>query len=680
MDNKTKDNLKDKLAPGVARSTVDDTVNEIYRIHLSEEVLELSNEFCKYYYATDAQTEEEFFAIVFENNFLHPIDNIDFFYKNNIVHLNTIHNYSIVRLSSTKEEHLAVIVDKYDPSDNLASYLASGNSVIAADLEDIIDKFSNVFSILYDEGIYGYSINPSNILMHEGKFLALKEFINSYPNFYQENQYLAPELVECHPAARYISSIKSDVYALGVTMFEAYTSKSIWKEHNSIIEYNNARFENTTSKYLLSRTRVPEKLRVFFKWVLHDEANVRWEASHIKDWLSGKITKAAYESLSDNKNTIAFGEVSYSSLKSIAYAIFNNWNEAIKFTKDNKLFKWASREQLDNDSLEQIKALVDKKSESPFMVTNSINSHIKISKLLSLLDPNGSIRCQGIAFSASSIPYFIYYLVVQNKREITEKVLKLIKEDAWLLYEKNHDAAGHLKKIPADDYKNLASYVNTGSIVKSIERFAYSLNKNACCQSPLLKDKYVTTIYELLGALDTYAEKNPKKFNIDRNIVAFVSAKLDIVDDIKPAILANFPKFVEHPVVRALTIFNILEQHEPEIETPNIRSAIISDLKDLFEEHIHNVEFKKRLISQLTEVAKNGSLSKVIQLLSNQQQFVNDYNGYYEACRKAKLIEEQIKILRNEDKMFSGALLLGQKITVLVSYVLCFIVTITVII
>ena len=77
---------------------------------------------------------------------------------------------------------------------------------------------------------------------------------------------------------------------------------------------------------------------------------------------------------------------------------------------------------------------------------------------------------------------------------------------------------------------------------------------------------------------------------------------------------------------------------------------------------------------------KNQSVEKIIQILSDQQQFINDYNGYYEACRKTKLIEEKIKTLRNEDKIFSGALLLGQKTTVLVSYVLCFIVTVAVII
>jgi hypothetical protein len=180
-------------------------------------------------------------------------------------------------------------------------------------------------------------------------------------------------------------------------------------------------------------------------------------------------------------------------------------------------------------------------------------------------------------------------------------------------------------------------------------------------------------------SLDLIAEKNPTKFNIDKHIVAFVSAKLDLTEDIKSAILPNFPKISENPIVRTLSMLNILQTYEPEIEIPNVCRIIVSDLKELFKDHLHNVEFKEKILSTLDEVAKEGKLSEIIQILSDQQQFINDYNGYYEACRQAKILEQKIKTLNNERKIFDNSLLLGQKMTVLVSYVLCFVVTVSVI-
>ncbi len=667
----------DLMAP--PRSNIEDIIDNVFKIHLNEEILELSNEFCKYYCATDIE-EQEYFAIIFENNFIPNIRNIDFLYKNPIEGLNKIINYSVVRLSSTKEERLVVLVESYNPQNTLEAYLEKNKSINATELEEIVTNLTNILMNLQDAGIFCCSINPSNIIMQDGSFLALREFIDSYPNFYQKEQYLAPEIIECHPAARFVKSTKSDIYALGVTMLQAYTSRSHWNDHKKIHDYNVARFENTTYKYLLSRVKLPEKLRIFFKCTLRDDASMRWKTSNLKEWLDGNITSTIHESLVDNKNTIGFNNNNYSTIKALSYAMFKHWDETIKFIKDNKLFKWASREQFNNDDLTSIQSLIEKKSDTIFVVTNALNSNNKISKLLSILDKDGAIRQEKLALSATSIPIFLHYLVVNNKKELAGKVLKVIKDEAWSPYQKHEDSAGYLSKTQAETLITMASHIQSDEFTttRGIEKLVYALNPNAICYSSLLKKHYVSTIPELLMSLDYIAEKNPRKFNIDKHIFAFVFAKLNLTEDIRSTILPNFPKISEHPVVRTLGILNVLQQHEPDIEIPNICKVIASDLKELFKNHLHNVEFKDKILSMIDEVTEEGSLSNIIQILSDQQQFINDYNDYYKACKKAKILEQEIKSLNNERKIFNSYLILGQKMTVLVSYVLCFIVTVSV--
>lgn len=662
----------------IPKSNIEDTIDNVYKIHLNEEVVELSNEFCKYYYATSAEDQDEYLAIVFENDFIAPVKTIDFLSNTQIQGLNRLHSYSVVRLSSTKYEHLVAIVDSYEIEDTLASYLEKNKTINIKQVEEIVDNVTKVLSNLQDERIFCCNINPSNIIMRDGSFYAIREFIDSYPNFSQESQYLAPELVECHKAARYIESSKSDIYALGISIFEAYTANTHWKNHKNIEDYNFARFDNSTAKYLLNRVKVPERIREFFKGALHDNASLRWRISTLKDWVNGIITKTTHESLTKTKNTIGFNDNNYSSLKSLSHALFNYWNEATKFIKDDKLFKWASREQIDNHALNIIKDTVGAKSNSPFVVTNTVSSHTKLTKLLSMLDPNGPIRQEGLAFSAASIPVFLQYLLIHNKKDTAEKVVKLVKEDAWSQYPQE-DAAGHLSTDKANAFQGHAALTQSNSPSRGVERLAYSLNPSSICYSALLRGLYITSIPELLAGLDSFAEKNPKKLNVDKHIVAFISSKLELREDIKSAILPNFPKFADHPVIRGLSILNVLQQHEPDIGIPNICKAITKDLIDLFQDHLHNVEFKKKITSQLQEIEKEGDISKIILMLSDQQQFINDYNGYYEACRKAKLLETKINNLNNSNNLFNNSLILGQKTTVLVSYVLCFIVTVTVI-
>jgi len=663
----------------IARSDTDDVINNMFKIHLNEEVAELSNDFCKYYHATDDAEQDKFYAIIFENSFIPRINVIDFLSKNSIDGLNDILAYSIVRLSTTQEERLVAIVNAYDTNSTLADQLQKGQTIKPQQLENIVEHINNILTSLKDKKIFCCDINPSNILMKDGEFYALREFIDSYPNFYQEEQYLAPELIECHPAARYIKSTQSDIYALSISMYEAYTNKPHWEDHGSIQEYNHARFENSTSKYLLGRVKILEKLRIFLKFTMHDDASVRWKNSKIEEWLEGKNNKSTHESLADTKNPIRFNNNNYSTLKSLSYALYNSWDEGLKFILDSKLLKWAARERLSEDALDGIQKIVDKKSDSLFVVTNKLNSQIKLSKLLSLIEHNGSIRLEGLALSAVSIPYFMHYLVMNNNKDLVDKVLKLVKNEGWKPYQGRPNAAGNLRRTDADNLIKHVTSMQSGSIIKGIERLTYSLNPTMICQSKLLKGQYITSIKELLIALDGYAEKNPKSFVIDRHVIAFTAAKLDLKGDIKAAILPNFPKFADNPVIRGVSILSILQQHEPSIEIPNICKVIAEDLQVMFNDHLYNIEFKKQIIDKIKEVAKDGDLEHLINIMEDQQKFINDYNGYYEACRQAKMIEHKITSLNNQDTLFNSALLLGQKTTVLLSYVLCFIVTVTVI-
>jgi hypothetical protein len=657
-------------------SDKDNMVADVFSINLEEQILELSNEFCKYYNALSTEDDSKYFAIIYEDGFSPPLKIIDFLSKNHITGLNRIVAYSIVNIAPEDSQKLVVIVDSYDFTNTLSATIQNQGIFSQNQLEEMLRSMIEIIDNLSKAGIYGYNIKPSNVIIKDSKFYVLKSFIDSYPFFYQEDHFLAPELLECHIAGRASHTTGPDIYSLGVTAYFAFTGKELWAGYKNSLEYNEARLEQTTYKYLLARLKMPERFRLLFKQLLHDNPSVRWKIFNIKDWLESKEEKI-HEFIIDNKNTLGFNDRNYSNAKSISYALYNNWEKAIKFIKDNKLYKWAKRLEISEDRLNGIKSIVDNKSISAgFADKMKINSNV--SKLLSILDPHGPIRIEGIAFAPKSVPSLLHYLVFNNKRIAAESVIKAIKEEYWKDYDLM-DSIGYLDEKSELGYKLSSISVHSGSTVKSIERLVYSLNPDAKCLSKLFRKRYVTNISDLLSELDILAAQDPKKFVIDRHLVAFVAAILDLKEDISPVILPNFPKFVEHQAIKILSIINILHQYEPEIKIPNIFNSIILSLKDLFKENLYNVDFKNEMINSLDEVGKDGDLSKIILFLSNQQKFINDYNGYYESCRQVKNLEDKINILTSGDNAYAGALLLGQKMTVLTSYILCFIVTITVI-
>jgi eukaryotic-like serine/threonine-protein kinase len=666
------------------RSDKEDIVDEVFKIHLSEEIHELSNKFCKYYNASNIDDESKFFAIVYELSFVAPVKAIDYLCKNPIDGVNKIISWSIVRISSDNTERLVVIVNSYDYNNTLLSYVEKNGPISLSSNEKIITKLTSVIRELSIQGIFGYNISPSNILMNEEEdtILNLREFINSYPYFHEEDQYIAPELIECLQSSRRTKNCKQDIYALGITIFYSFSSHSPWTKFLKPEEYNENRLEHGSYKYLMNNLKTTERFRSFLRFTMQDSALIRWDTRQIYDWLAGKVDKIVYDSLNNNKYTIGFIDKNYSNPKSLSYAMFRFWEQANKFIRDTKFLQWAGKQQLSNDALASIKSLIDARSIDSMINLNGIAIHStqKLAKLLSILDPNGSLRHDTIAVSAESIPETLQYLQNSKRKILLEQVIKIMQDKSWQNY-LNINSAGFLEETKSDEFHYFAAHNNNTSLHKNNERLIYSLNPYLPCLSSILDGKYVTDIKELLLALDSHAQKKPNNFTVDRHISAFIAAKLDLKDNIKPVILSNFPKFAEHLTVKSLSIINLLYQHEPDIKITYICKAIGLELVKLFDQYLHNTEFKKTILAKIESVAQDGDISQIIAIFSNQQLFIDDYNGYYEACKKAKSLEEEIMTLSTKTNSFNdAAILLGQKTTVLASYILCLVAIVTIII
>ena len=301
----------------------------------------------------------------------------------------------------------------------------------------------------------------------------------------------------------------------------------------------------------------------------------------------------------------------------------------------------------------------------------------KLTKLLILIDPTGSIRIAGFSLSAMSIPAALHYLLSKNKRAQAELIIKILQEKYWKFSKVRPSACEVTDEKLLEDPISIYS---VNSPVFGIERIVYSLNNHATCLSPTVINDYVSDIPDLLTCLDKNASEFPEKFSLDRHLIGFIAAKLNIVNDQEVKVLANFPKFSDHPLMYGLSVLNLAQKAAPEIKIQNLCNVLTSKVIELFEEYLHNVNFKKQIIASLQEVSKEGDLSKIVNILSDQKPFLEDYNGYYKACKEVQYLRKQIENLSLGDRVFENALILGQKLTVLMSYVLCLIVTVILII
>ena len=172
-------------------------------------------------------------------------------------------------------------------------------------------------------------------------------------------------------------------------------------------------------------------------------------------------------------------------------------------------------------------------------------------------------------------------------------VIKILQEKYWKLSKVKPSACEVLHE---NLFEDIISIYSANSPVFGIERVMYSLNTYATCLSPIVANDYITDLPDLLLCLDKNASESPEKFNLDRHLIAFIAAKLNITNDVEVKVLANFPKFSDHPLMYGLSLLNLAQKAAPEIKIQNLCNIIVTKVIELFEEYLHNITFKKQII------------------------------------------------------------------------------------
>lgn len=658
-----------------------DVADSLYKIHTGELINELTTEFCKYFHATNIEDGSEYFALIFEKHFVPEVEILSVLKANSPIHLNKLVAYSIVKLSHTKATHLVAIVEKYDIHNNLGRYIEKNGPLSFEQIgKKLIPQLTELLTQCDQLNINCGNINPYNILIGDDDNFVLREFISSYSNFNQMQAYIAPEIIECIETGRRVLGTSADIYALAICVFYCLTGKQPWLDYESTYKYNEERLNQSTFKLLTNKRKISENFKTLFKGALQDNPLLRWKSRNILEWMLGNAPKISFfENNNENNNLLSFKGGNYGNLKSAAFALFNNWEDALVFSIDDKLLKWIKRQPISSDSVDSLQNLFsnERSSTKSSFLLKSHDRNSKLAKLLIFIDPTGPIRSAGFALSTISIPNVLHYLLVKNKRAQADLVIKILQEKYWKLSKVKPSACEVLDEKLLED---IISIYSVNSPVFGVERVMYSLNTYATCLSPVVANDYITDLPDLLTCLDKNASESPDKFNLDRHLIAFIAARLNITNDVEVKVLANFPKFSDHPLMYGLSLLNLAQKAAPEIKIQNLCNIVVAKIIELFEEYLHNVTFKKHIISTLNEAAKEGNLTKIVHFLTDQKPFIDDYNGYYKACREVQHLKRQAENLNLGDRVFESALILGQKLTVLMSYVLCLIVTVILII
>lgn len=644
-----------------------------YKVHINEPVSEMNNQFVKYYKASHQESDGlNFLALVFEKSYnISPLL-LEKLSQYTGKYMTKILSYGITRVSVDDSERLVVIIKGYKLLNNLQNLLDEKGKLPFSYLsKNILPLLIEVISFHHAQGIACGNINPKNIIITDDNNVFLRETFITPTNYGQQQKYLAPEFSDCNEYGRATNKVEADIYALGITMLNCLTKDQAKDDEVSPDLYNGVRIEEGSYDFLnIVNYRISSNLGLFFRGTLN-VSDLRWGVKELAEWFEGKKPSVP-NNASKLASSMFFKDQNFYNTKALASAMFSSWNESLSFIIGSVFKKWVAKTEDENEQMNKLsKTLMEVPSRR--LLSSNVGMDEYLFRVLAILASDKNIRTHAVCTNIKGLADTIFYNHYNNNRVATEAAMESM-SNKWY---KRHLVDNvvlddvDLKIIEITDiYKSSGGVTTVG-----IERMVYQLNPHLPCQSQVFEKHYVINIDVFLRRLDELAKESPEKIIFDRHMLAFLATRVGVKSDKDAYLLKDFLGISQSPVALFLSLVIKANNLYPNIEVDYLTKVIAERLIELLEKNVYSNKLLDVLTESISSASDEGDIKQVHEIVTQEKLFHNDVAGYRKACKDIITINTVIQDLEKVDQAEKIGVLLGKKITVIFSYIMCALLT-----
>jgi hypothetical protein len=654
------------------RSYQTDIVDEVYQIHTDRPIHELGNQFCRYYFATNTTNEKEYFAIIFENGFNVPIKELAILRNSHCIYINKLVTYSLVRLGVSRKYFVCAIVEQYDPKENLESFVVNNGPMDDDIIENrLIPSINAALAFCEAHRINCGNISPETIIVTKDGTIKLREFFTGLPAFNQPMAYIAPEIADAMPIARNTFSLEADIYAFGMSVYYALTNSiPNFSKHEPKL-FNASRIEFGSFNLTAGKKRMAQKFKMFLAWTLNDISEERWKVNDCIEWETSKSKGKMPKAKSENTYTTLFNGHNYSNPIALASALHTYYDDGIKFCRNDSFLKWVQKTKGKTEFVEDFLHMYMQDISSRHITSDDLEA--AFFKIIAMLDPsNKYIRLRNFCISSASIQNIVFIAIYEDNRPLIDYIIKFFTQN---YYTSITDKTGS-EFLPQEYLNKLleAAALLNESANSDLEQIIYNFDQYTPCLSPVVSNDYVLSLEDLLVSLDKIAAHTPGKLSIDKHIVAFIKSRISNVLDEADS-TQNAEILASTPLLKSMALLAKAQEHVPDIKIPHLCSIVAQKLIEWVNDNLYNAKLKNVVTSELAELAGGGMLSQMLYVVSNSKLFQNDNKGYNVANKEVNELNKKIKKMSDPVQIYNAGIELGQRLTVVFSYLVCMIVT-----
>jgi hypothetical protein len=532
----------------------------------------------------------------------------------------------------------------------------------------ILDPVFRAIEHLDANNITHREIRAENLFFmdNEHREVVLGDCITCPPGFDQPIIYEPAHRAMASPSGRGAGDLSDDLYAFGVTIIVLILGERIL-EYETLEELFTAKIEEGTYSALCGNRRIFNSIQEPLRGFLIEDLDERWGLNEMSQWLNGKKQNSK-KHVSPRRATqpYIFMEKSYFNPRVLAHAFTKNVKEGAKEIKDEELEIWLRDSLGEKDLASNINAIAVAATTHE-NEARSNDDHI-VTKASILMDPLGPIRFKGLSFIPDGYGATLAVeLLRRNTMQTAAEVLRYNLPKIW--YE-----AYSAKARDNSSYKFQIIFRKMLGILKSvgpgfgIERCLYELNSSLPCQSSLITEQCVVDVKELLPALDNAADRTDKKLRpLDRHVTAFIAARFGT--SVEKQLSALSEQKNSSFLIGMLSLLALLQSRISDRPLCALTSWVGSLLGPTVETYF-NLFTRTRIEKEIPDIARQGSLLELLNLVDNPEIRQQDTQDFEDACLEYNMVEEQIQDIKSGDLSSpEAAVEQGQKFSALTSLV-----------
>ncbi len=505
---------------------------------------------------------------------------------------------------------------------------------------DIVDYFIHpmirMFKEMSDKNFAHGSIRPSNIYYSSADKIGpviLGDGLSVQAGSTQDPVFLPPSIAMAEPMGRGNASIKSDIYAFGVSLV-FFLRKSNAIEGLKDDELVRKKLEVGSYNALIGNERFQASFLELLRGVLHDDVTQRWGLEEMFAWLDGsRLTPAALSKKKKANRPLTFNGDKHLYAEFLALDIHKNPRELAAIVEDGSLGRWIEKSIDDSSMSERYRKALERAAG----FSGNGNDEYLATQVALALNSSLPIRYKGRCFTYDGIGAMMVKSVCDGENlDYYKEVINLNLPDQALM-----GAGLNQSEIIATLklYDNCRAAISRAKIGYGIEKCIYMLCKDAPCLSPSLKQYFINGNKSVLMAFEALCKKGGQiSLMLDRHLAAFFAVNEAGIMD---SILYDLSSPDKNNQVAGNLRFMAAMQKKARVESVNaIANVFLESLSGVYT-IFKNRKMREIIKEGITKAAKEGDLIGMVALLNDTRSLARDKKAFQIAMTEYKMLQDE---------------------------------------